>query len=307
MELDEALYILQLTDCRYSEITIKTLKKQYHRLALQNHPDKNNNSEESTKRFQDITDAYEIITKLVDLSVDGNDNDTFKSFQDMGYTSFLQIFIENMIDGNYNIFIANIIKEIVNGCKDISVKLFEGINKDHAMIVYNFIVKYKQTLHISEETLDNVRNIILTKFNNIQIFELNPCINDLLDHNVYKLEVNGKIYYCPLWHSELYFDDIEDGQSDLIVRCNPELLENIVIDENNNLLVTENIDFSSLLHRPFIDIHIGNQTFVIPTHELTIQKEQYYRFRKRGISCINETDMYNIEKKGDIIVKVIFG
>ena len=44
MELDEALYILQLTDCRYSEITIKTLKKQYHRLALQNHPDKNNNS-----------------------------------------------------------------------------------------------------------------------------------------------------------------------------------------------------------------------------------------------------------------------
>ena len=37
------------------------IKKAYRKLCLINHPDRNNSSSESTKKFQDITSAYELI------------------------------------------------------------------------------------------------------------------------------------------------------------------------------------------------------------------------------------------------------
>ena len=37
------------------------IKKAYRKLSLQNHPDRNNNSEESKKKFQKISQAYETL------------------------------------------------------------------------------------------------------------------------------------------------------------------------------------------------------------------------------------------------------
>jgi len=327
MQLDEAIQILELSDVRYSDITISLVKKQYHKLALQHHPDKNNNSETSTLLFKHIKEAYDVVNDSLVIISDtdtnknennennNNHNDTendntnsshFGFPPKMEYMYFLQTFIENMVDGKYNVFVASIIKEIVNGYKEVTAKLFEDISKEHMMSIYNFITKYRKVLHLKEETIEKIRTIIIERFHNIDLYVLNPSINDLLEHNIYKLEVNEQIYYCPLWHSEVYFDDIEDGQMDLIVRCEADLLENVVIDDNNNLFITEKVVFSSMLELLYVDISIGKHTFSIPTHELTIQREQYYTFKGCGISRINETDMYNIDKKGDIIVKVVF-
>lgn len=41
--------------------TLEEIKKAYRKLSLQYHPDRNNNSPESTIKFQDISSAYEII------------------------------------------------------------------------------------------------------------------------------------------------------------------------------------------------------------------------------------------------------
>ena len=60
MQLDEAIQILELSDVRYSDITLSLVKKQYHKLALQHHPDKNNNSETSTLLFKHIKDYSQI-------------------------------------------------------------------------------------------------------------------------------------------------------------------------------------------------------------------------------------------------------
>ena len=57
------------------------------------------------------------------------------------------------------------------------------------------------------------------------IIVLNPTVNDLLSDNIYKLNIEDKEFYVPLWHHELYFS-LHD--KDLIVKCIPEL-------DNNNL------------------------------------------------------------------------
>ena len=48
--------------------------------------------------------------------------------------------------------------------------------------------------------------------------------------------VGDKTYFVPLWHNELYFGDEKSNEGEIIVKCVPELPENISIDENNNLL-----------------------------------------------------------------------
>ena len=152
---------------------------------------------------------------------------------------------------------------------------------------------------------------------------MNPSIDDLFENNVYKLEINKTLYFVPLWHGELYFDaNIEDksedkernvgevlshNEYDIIVKCIPDLPPHMNIDENNNLYVNINIPFkTSLLKEKSIPIYLGKKRFDIEIERLLIKEKQTYVFKKMGISVINESDMYNIERKGDVYVKITF-
>jgi len=142
------------------------------------------------------------------------------------------------------------------------------------------------------------------------VFILKPSIKDIIDHNIYKLYVDGKLYLVPLWHNELYFD-AEDG-SEIIVLCQPKLPTNITIDENNNIYYEMSIKIDSELpyyikNNKFVSIEIGEKWFSIPLDKLFIKEEQLYRFKDQGISQIpsEQKNMYDVSCKADIIVKII--
>jgi curved DNA-binding protein CbpA len=304
MNLKEALDILEIDNIVF--LTLDSLKKRYHKKALQNHPDKNGNTQESTHHFQRIQEAYELLKREISILNEGQepqniDEENVFEPSNVGYNTILHLFIDGVLKGKYNEFISNIVKDIASGCREISLKLFEDMNKEQSLSIYNFIVKYKQLLRISDETLEKVREILLNKFKDMQIYVLNPSINDLFQNNVYKLDIDNKLYFVPLWHSELYFD------SDIIVKCNPELPENVEIDEDNNLIITERISITSSL---FVDksrvIKIGDYSFELPLDQLFVRQFQTVVLRGKGISKIVEHDIYEIEDKSDIIVKIIF-
>jgi curved DNA-binding protein CbpA len=308
MNLKESLNVLEIENV--STLTIETLKKQYHKLALKNHPDKNDNTPESTHQFQRIQQAYEVLKREISIINASNaeegedqdqDQDPFFDNQNPGYNAILHLFIDGILKGKYNEVISNIVKDIVSGCKEISFKLFEDMNKEQSLAIYNFIEKYKIALRLSDEILEKVREILLKKFKDMQIYALNPSINDLFQNNVYKLDIDNKIYFVPLWHSELHFD------SDIIVKCNPELPDNVEIDEDNNLIITERISITSSL---FVEktrvIELGDHSFDLPLDQLFVTRFQTYTLRKQGISKIVEDDIYNINEKADIIIKIIF-
>jgi hypothetical protein len=299
MDLQEALHIFEIENV--SNLSQESLKKRYHKLALQNHPDKNGNTPASTQHFQKIQSAYEVLKR--EISFINNCNELYEEDISLntGYTTILHLFIDGILKGKYNEFLSNIVKDIASGCKEISLKLFEDMNKEQSLAVYNFLVKYKTLLRLTDDTLDKVREILLDKFKDMQIYALNPSINDLFQNNVYKLDVDGKLYFVPLWHSELYFD------SDIIVKCNPELPDNIEIDEDNNLVITERISFTfSLLSEKIRTIKVGNVSFELPLDQLFLRPVQTHVLRKKGISKILDADIYNIDEKADIIIKIIF-
>jgi curved DNA-binding protein CbpA len=302
MDLQEALNIFEIENV--SNLSQELLKKRYHKLALRNHPDKNGNTTESTQHFQRIQYAYELLKR--EISFINNYNEQGEQLFDeinlnTGYTTILHLFIDSVLKGKYNEFLSNIVKDIVSGCKEISLKLFEDMNKEQSLAVYNFLVKYKALLRLNDDTLDKVRELLLNKFKDMQIYVLNPSINDLFQNNVYKLQIDNKLYFVPLWHSEMYFE------SDIIVKCNPELPENIEIDEDNNILITERIPITfSLLKEKTKTIKVGNNSFELPLDQLFLRPVQTYILRKMGISKILDNDICNIDEKSDIIIKIIF-
>ena len=280
-------------------ITKNELKRKYRRLALQFHPDKNGNSAESAENFKMIHDAYEYLQMHIESHADDVHPSNTASEAGDDYTTMLQRFIESIIQSPN---MSEIIKEIVmNGCKKMSTRLFENMSKDTSMELLSFISKHRNILHIDPDTILSVREIILEKYKNDQIYILNPSLDDLLENNVYKLDIDGKIYLVPLWHSEVYFDG---SGCDIIVQCIPDLPANMYIDENNALHVNINAPFTiSLLDSPVVLFKLGKQSFPL---QVQFKRTQTCYLHNQGISVIDEKNMYNIFPKGGVYVKTTF-
>jgi len=312
MDFKTACEILEIdtTSKKSNNITIEYLKKRYHKLALQNHPDKRGNTLESKEKFQQINEAYNYLSREIsNLNSEYEFMCEEKTELNTGYMNILNLFLDGLLRGQYNDFLSAMIKDIVNGYKEITFKMFEGLDKERTLGVYNFLFKYKNILYISYDILNKVREIIAEKYKDVQIYILNPNVNDLFSNNVYKLHLDGEIYFVPLWHNELYFDDkrVENGKDNIIVKCIPDLPENISIDENNNIHILLQVSFTfSLFEQKSIVFYLGEKRFDIPLEELQIKRLQNYIFKKQGISKVFENDIYNVNEKGDIIIRLLF-
>ena len=310
MDIQRAFDILEidLKIIKLTNLTHEYIRKQYHKLALINHPDKKGN----TLKFQDINEAYEFLSKELP-KLNGDKSKTYNTLKETifptnKYKYLLSCFIESIVKGNYKEVIKKVIKNIVTEYKQSSLEtIFEELDKDSALEVYSFICKYKNILYISNETLDFVSLIIKQKYKNDRVFILNPSLKDILDNNIFKLYVDDRLYLVPLWHSELYFDSPE---GDIIVMCNPDLPPNITLDEDNNIHInaiinTKETDLLDLItNNHFVSLSIVDRSFSIPINQLYIRKEQIYRFKSQGVSQVLENDIYNVSCKSDIIVKI---
>ena len=305
MDIKRATEILELE--LNTNLNSTTVKKQYHKLALLYHPDKNNGSVEANKRFQEINEAYKYLLPIVSSETNINiNNNTSINENTHIYGNLLSTFISTIVSNNKEVLVKIIKDIVINGTK----KIIYDLDKETLLELYSFLCKYKNILFVSLETIELIKSSLKNKFENNEIIILNPSIDDLFENNVYKLHINNEVYLVPLWHNELYFDTKTKTNelSELIVLCEPELPENIAIDENNNIIcnISVNFDKSSLLVSGYLNISLGKRTFSIPCNKLFIKQSQIYVFKGQGISQIDENNIYNINKKGDIIVRINF-
>lgn len=322
MNIQIALDILEISLDKIELIHLdkEYIKKKYHKMALKWHPDKNDDSI-STDKFQKINEAYEYLLneiQLINFDKDNNSNtsnpfvSSFDSKESKIYIDILNTFISSLLKGTYNELFMKIVKEIVLGYNTLSLSylrnIFEELDKQKSIELYQLLYKYSDILYITNETLEFVSVIIKEKYKNDRVFILKPSLKDLIEHNIYKLYIDEQLYLVPLWHNELYFDT-PDG-SELIVLCQPKLPSNISIDENNNIYCETTIKIGSELsylikEKDFVSIEVGEKWFSIPLNKLYLKEEQLYRFNSQGIAQISEKDIYNVSNKSDIIVKII--
>jgi len=314
MDYFNAFKILEIDISKINtkDITLHKLKKQYHKLALRYHPDKNGNTIESNEKFKQIQEAYYYLTnelQFLELDLDNentNENDSNKDGEEPSlYMDILQLFMKSILQGKYDTIISKIIQEIVSGCKNISLKLFDDLDKDACMNIYNFLSNNRNILHLNDSILEKIREIVQQKFDNVLVYKLNPTINDLLNNNIYKLNVNEQFCYVPLWINESYFDI---SGCEVVVLCEPELSDNVFIDEYNNIHIVKEISIVNELvnlitNNMNLQIHIADKVFEIPTQQLYMKKEQTYIIKNKGLNNILcNFDINNNCERCDIIV-----
>lgn len=317
MNIKDAFEILEIDyiNTSYNDLSLEYLKKRYRKMALMYHPDKNGNTPESTEKFKKINEAYHFLKKELVLLNETNfnnfNNETEAEEENLYdssssiYLNVLKNFISSVMEGSYIDIIVKIVNEILNTGTKITLKVFEELDKDTTLNIYIFLSKYKSELHLNDELLDRVKQIVLNKYDNVEIYKLNPSINDLINNNLYKLYIRGQLFLVPLWHNESYFDG---SGCEIITICEPILPNNITIDDDNNLIVSLNISILNDLHNMIINnkpytFKIGEKNFSFNLSNLYLRKEQNYYLRGEGISKI-KNNVYDVNDKSDIILKI---
>jgi len=288
MNYKKALEIFEINDLK--QITKEELKKKYYKLCLQYHPDKNKD-ENSKEQFQDIGLAYELLSS-------SNEKEPLKE----NYEDILILFVKNIFKDKYKDIFVSIISLLKKKYDLDSISMIEKLDKEDLMNLYSFLLKYKNILFLSPDILESIQKLIKEKYQNDMIITLNPSIDDILNNNVYKLVIEEKTYFVPLWIPEVVF--ILD-EKELIVKCIPDLPSHILIDKSDLIIKLEIPFDKKLLENSSYSFFIGKIEFSLLLNDIVIKKEQYYTLKKKGISIPKE-NIYDISEKGDIIFHILF-
>ena len=306
MDLNKAEKILGLK----GNYNLEDVKRSFRVMALKYHPDKNNEVNASEK-FQEVYEAYEFLTNYdwvhINKEVSNDDNNKESETYDKRFNNVFEIFMKSLKskDGSRidPVLLNNLLRLISLGCKKLSKKVFEMFDKQTTLRMFSYALQLKDILGLTKEELSEMENCISSKNEENEVYILNPSLSNLLQDHIYILNHNEEQLYIPLWHSEIIYDI--SGQV-TVVRCVPELPENINIDENNNLYINIEITFEKLLEQKGILIgEYTNQTInKIPLEELYIREKQKYILKNKGISEIDTKNIFNTTKRADLIFKI---
>jgi hypothetical protein len=157
-------------------------------------------------------------------------------------------------------------------------------------------------------------------------------------NNIQVVEHEKKIYYVPLWHTEIYYNlninarDEKDGGGDkpgekpgdkpgekpgdkpsekqdvkqereLIVKCIPTLPDHIYIDEINNIYIHVRTRVETLFNQTKLTVSVTESiSFDIPIHTLEFKTHQTITLKKCGIPMINTENMYDVSEKMNVMI-----
>jgi hypothetical protein len=336
--IQSSLHILGFND---DVVSLKELNKRYHLLALRHHPDKaeTSNLSAATEKFKEINDAHKRVkdyfyhgcrNNAADADADA-DTDTDAS----GYDNLLQMFIKSIIvkirsssgagagagDTTTSNAIHSIIQTILNKGAQSAVLLFRNMDKQASITIYDILSKNQDLFGISREMMDELTEIIETKTRDDIVIHLNPSLLDMLLDRVYILHECGQTYYIPLWHSELHFNQPNQGgdtDNILIVVCQPELPENVSIDENNNMYISLDVGICELFTKQVIPVIINEDLkshgFVYELHarDVCLQSTDavkqcvLLRGSSKGIAAYNTatSDIYKVGTRANVYANI---
>ena len=305
MNYENALIILELYSSEYmlenQQDMEDKIKKQYRKLALKYHPDKNKDPE-ATGKFLKITDAYNF---MCDYYQSGESHTNH--IHTMPYSELLREFISSIFQENSGIhenkyiiyFFHNLIEKMTIICEDKSIEFLRKINKKVLMRLYEILYNNRDILLITDTFLLKIKDVLQERLTEDLCVILNPSLEDLFEQNLYKLHHNSQMFVIPLWHHELVYDI---SGSDFYVKCYPILPDHITIDQDNNIIVEISCDITKIFVEGGISVELGGNHVFIPGSDIRCIPIQTITLKGVGIPRMNNESIYDVSKKSNIII-----
>ena len=302
MNRKKALEILELPQNIRSKPlhTHQDCLKQYRKLALKWHPDKNGNTQESHDKFIQLTSAYEFLTSATTAAAADKESKS--------YMSILQDFMAGKLSQTtHHAVVKNLVTIIANSqiTNALLEQVFRTSTKDVALAAYTFLYQCRDVLNLSAETLEEIKAVVIKLFE-VTAFTIQPTFRDVMKSQLYKFQYMDELYLVPLWNTQSVFT-LPNG-SDMIIICEPILPEGVTIDDDGNVHVQHTIFASDLLER-MTKGHIcvwlteGVQ-FHIPMDELFMKPVQVYTLYGEGIQLSDADAPRKIQSNVHITVRI---
>ena len=284
MKYSEAIKILNLKE----DFDNKDLKRSYYKEALKYHPDKTNGDDE---KFKQIVNAYEYLLKY--KNIENNEE-----YNKKDYLSIIKNFIKSTFPNLNNNQLDDNLQNILFMFKNLSLKALKNIPRDDLLKLYTFIYNNHDIFGLNNVLLERLLELIKSNININNTIILNPDIDDLLNDNVFCLNLENNDLLIPLWHDNVEFDL---SKNDISIINIPNLNKNITIDKYNNINIEINCHIKRLLEED-LTFNLGKKKFTIKSNELKISKNQIYTLKEKGMLKINKDDLFDTNYRGDINV-----
>lgn len=308
MDYEKACEILDLEQ----KHLLDNVKKAYFKQALKWHPDKPNGNGE---RFKEIKAAYDFLLLHHNQHVKREEIEYIPAFTDI-LKEFLDKYVPDnkwdkfFIETSFNEFM----KKGVDVSQKISLDIFKSLSTKRSLELYEIISKFQYILYIDDELMNNIKENLREKMSYDNIIVITPSIDDMLNDNIYKLEIDDdNIIYVPLWHRKIYNSIHNDHLMIMIIppdvstyyERKPKLYREAFIKDNNDIYIKTNFYLSELFDNGHVSFNVGEKTFTIDSTELKITKEsQMIILKNKGILRINKNDIYQKIKRGHIIIEI---
>ena len=319
MNINEARKIFGVS----RDFSLAELKKRYHILALQMHPDKNGNTPEATAAFQELNAAYRVL--LLDINDKDNPDATYECAADANAETNMNIFMnfikslfsrkgnsENDNDVRMPPVLMELLHRIVNDYASVSItNALDALDPATLFQLYETLEQYNAAVCMDAGIFEEITRLIREKMQKNNVIILTPSLKDVIQNNISVLQYEGQTFYVPLWHSELHYR-VEGSDKQLIVKCMPELPGHMSIDANNELHIDVRADIKELLNRSGGVLRIplyDDECVELRVSELHIKSSQTIVVRSSnfGISLICATDIYEEKNRAPVCVHVQLG
>ena len=284
MKYSEAIKILNLNN----NFDTKHLKRSYYKEALKHHPDKTDGDDE---KFKKIVNAYEYLLKYKNI-------ESNEEYNKKDYLSIIKNFIKSTFPNLNNNQLDDNLQNILFMFKNLSLKALKNIPRDDLLKLYTFIYNNHDIFGLNNVFLERLLELIKSNININNTIILNPDIDDLLNDNVFCLNLENNDLLIPLWHDNVEFDL---SNNDISIINIPNLNKNITIDKYNNINIEINCHIKRLLEED-LTFNLGKKNFTIKSNELKISKNQIYTLKEKGMLKINKDDLFDTNYRGDINV-----
>lgn len=316
MDYKEALEIFEWeNELDILSIDPKDLRRQYRKLCLKYHPDKNGGDPTSVAAFQRIQNAYMILLDVVeeDLDNDQEDEDQVEEYTKIPTSwddilpllpKWLQPIMITIVEYKDSPILTSITKILESRIRQWA----ETLDKHILRNIHEFIYRISKSGVGGVDFIEKILGEILRKkCEKDKYVILEPNLEDLFACNIIRhVGENDHVYIIPTWIEESVFD-VSGSSAELVFQCIPKCPLNVFLDEKRNIhckVVYSIMDIFSdqpviipVLICPGVQVDLAVSNLYLRTYQTVV-------FRGKGIPNGNVKDVFDVSKLTDIILHV---